>query len=206
MELLEGNYSQNYKGDSFWGNSIYITVFRNHFSALRAAAPPLNSYTYEGYPYMDLYGRTAVDVLYRSDYHSLIGNVLGQQGQSLLSYPGINTQTTWVYEALAGFPADPEVVMWSIGAHQYDGGWDWYATTHETIQRDGNWDWYTQSQRWHGVGGAAGAGTPTTLPDSFYLAAKPAFFGANPWPWVNPTTGTVTTLPAKARFEAMPGH
>jgi hypothetical protein len=24
MELLEGNYSQNYKGDSFWGNSITL--------------------------------------------------------------------------------------------------------------------------------------------------------------------------------------
>ena len=30
MELLEGNYSHKYSGDSFWGNSIYITVFRNH--------------------------------------------------------------------------------------------------------------------------------------------------------------------------------
>src|SRR5262249_8161654 len=45
MELLEGNYSQNYKGDSFWGNSIDITVFRNWLSGLRAAAPPLNTYT-----------------------------------------------------------------------------------------------------------------------------------------------------------------
>jgi hypothetical protein len=35
-----------------------------------------------------------------------------------------------------------------------------------------------------------------------YLSSKPAFFGSNPWPWVDPTTGTVQTLPAKARFDA----
>ena len=35
-------------------------------------------------------------------------------------------------------------------------------------------------------------------------AQKPAFFGSNPWPWVDPNTGAVQTLPAKARFDAMP--
>lgn len=37
-ELLEGNYSHQFKGDAFWGNSIYIMVFRNWLSGLRAAA------------------------------------------------------------------------------------------------------------------------------------------------------------------------
>ena len=32
--------------------------------------------------------------------------------------------------------------------------------------------------------------------------SKPTFFGANPWPWVDPTTGNLSTLPAKARFDA----
>jgi hypothetical protein len=62
MELLEGNWSHNYKGDSFWGNSIYTTVFRNHLTGLRGARPPLNTYKYGVYPYMDLQGRTAVDI------------------------------------------------------------------------------------------------------------------------------------------------
>src|SRR5262249_28508128 len=30
----------------------------------------------------------------------------------------------------------------------------------------------------------------------------PAFFGSNTWPWVDPTTGTIATLPAKARYDA----
>ena len=40
LELLEGNYSQNFKGDSFWGNSIYITAFRNWFSGCAPRTRP----------------------------------------------------------------------------------------------------------------------------------------------------------------------
>jgi hypothetical protein len=203
MELLEGNYSHNYKGDSFWGNSIYITVFRNHLSGLRAARPPLRTYKYGDYPYMDLQRRTAVDVQAHSDYTNLVGNVLGFQGQSLLSYnqSGYSyAQKAWSYEELGGFPSKPVVTMWFIGSQQ-PGGWTWVPTTYQTQLREGNWDWVTQSQRWHGIGGAVGSGTPQVIPDSLYLMAKPAFFGSNLWPWVNPSNGTVSTLPAKACLE-----
>jgi hypothetical protein len=205
MELLEGNYSHNYKGDSFWGNSIYITVFRNHLSGLRAARPPLNTYKHGVYPYMDLGGRTAVDIQAHSDYTNLVGNVLGFQGQSLLSYKQSgysHTQTAWKYEELGGFSSASkgEVTMWSIGGQQA-GGWTWVPTTYQTQLREGNWDWVTRSQRWHGIGGAVGSGTPQVIPDSLYLTAKPAFYGSNPWPWVNPSNGTVSTLPAKACLE-----
>ncbi len=203
MELLEGNYSHNYKGDSFWGNSIYITVFRNHLSGIRAAHPPLNTYKYGVYPYMDLQGRTAVDVQAHSYYTNFVGNVLGFRGQSLLSYnqSGYSyAQRTWSYEELGAFPKTGEVTMWSIGAQQA-GGWTWVPTTYQTQLREGNWDWVTRSQRWHGIGGAVGSGKPRVIPDSLYLTAKPAFFGSNPWPWVNPSNGSVSTLPAKACFE-----
>jgi hypothetical protein len=82
-ELLEVNYSQNYGGDGYWGNSIYITVFRNHLSAIRAAHPPLNTYMSGVYPYMD--------------------NVLGTPGQQLLGYSSSGfsfTQTDFAYEAV----------------------------------------------------------------------------------------------------------
>jgi len=203
MELLEGNYSHNYKGDSFWGNSIYITVFRNHLSGLRAARAPLNTYKSGIYPYIDLQGRTAVDIQAHSDYTNLVGNVLGLKGQSLLSYKQSGysyAQKTWSYERLGEFPSDGEVPMWTIGSQQA-GGWTWVPTTHQTQLREGNWDWVTRSQRWHGIGGAAGSGRPQVIPDSLYLTAKPAFFGSNPWPWVNPSNGTVSTLPAKACLE-----
>jgi hypothetical protein len=203
MELLEGNYSHNYKGDSFWGNSIYITVFRNHLSGVRAAHPPLDTYKYGVYPYMDLQGRTAVDIQAHSDYTNLVGNVLGFRGQSLLSYSQLRysfAQRTWSYEALSEFPKNDVVTMWTIGSQQA-GGWTWVPTTYQTQLREGNWDWVTRAQNWHGIGGAVGSGKPQVIPDSLYLTAKPAFFGSNPWPWVDPSNGSVSTLPAKACFE-----
>jgi len=212
MELLEGNRSHSYQGDAFWGNSIYITIFRNHLTGLRGANGPLSIYTFisggSTYPYKDLDGRSPVRIEQNSYYHNLVGNVLGFQGQTLLTYSGLGynyTQTGWTYEALA---ADPGTVvpMWKIGfgACGPHGCPPWVAQTVNTIQRDGNWDWVTGSQRWHGIGGALGSRTPTAIPNSLYLSQKPAFFGSNPWPWVDPSTGAVYTLPAKARFDAMP--
>ncbi|HZX41127.1 MAG TPA: hypothetical protein VFE93_04760 [Myxococcaceae bacterium] len=75
----------------------------------------------------------------------------------------------------------------------FGGNWDnGYAAAH--IWRDGNWDSVNGRTVW-----ASGA---ETLPPSLYLNSKPAFFGSNPWPWVDPLTGTVLTLPAKARYDA----
>ena len=46
-------------------------------------------------------------------------------------------------------------------------------------------------------------GYDQTLPDSLYLTGKPAFFGNNPWPWVDATGATkLHTLPARARYDA----
>ena len=68
--------------------------------------------------------------------------------------------------------------------------------TLSTVIRDGNWDAVTNSVHWHN----APAGFP--VPVSLYLSAKPAFFGGNPWPWVDGTTGRVAVLPAKARYDS----
>jgi hypothetical protein len=64
-----------------------------------------------------------------------------------------------------------------------------------TAVRDGNWDSLLGKQTWL-------SGSPGILPDSLYLTGKPAFFGSNNWPWVDPTTGVTYTLPAQARYSA----
>ena len=67
-----------------------------------------------------------------------------------------------------------------------------------TVVRERNWDYFTDSVISDRV-------TPSFLPDSLYLSAKPSFFEtADTWPWVNPTGATKTyTLPAKRRYEAI---
>jgi hypothetical protein len=75
----------------------------------------------------------------------------------------------------------------------FGGNWDnGYAKSH--IWRDGNWDSVNGRTVW--VSGAK------TLPPSLYLASKPVFFGTRTWPWVDPNSGTVGTLPAKARYDS----
>jgi hypothetical protein len=214
MKLLEGNYSQNFKGDSYWGNSIDITVFRNHLSSLRAAHPPLNNYSINlggtVYPYGDWENRIAVDLQAFSLRHNFVGNVLGKQGQQLLSVNNGTysaAQNAWVFENLTGFPSGNPVIMWNMGSYQATvnttGNWSWVATAYQTQLRQGNWDWYTQTQTWLGIGGTQTLpnGSPQTIPNSMYLTSTPAFFGSNTWPWVDPSTGTTYVLPAKARFD-----
>ena len=222
FELLEGNYSQNYKGDSYWGNSIYITVFRNHLSALRAAHPPLDKYSWTDpqngcvYPFMDIDGRGAVDVQAYSYDTNFVGNVLGLPGEKLLSYDSHScfddVQTRFVYENLDDSVQDNAVIMWTMGSYQASvntqcGCWTWLKDTYTTQLRQGNWDFTTGQQTWYagsgvGASGSASTGKAQPMPSSLYLTSKPAFFGSNPWPWTDPSNGTIAVLPAKQRFDA----
>lgn len=221
--LMEGNYSQNFEGDAFWGNSIYNTIHRNWLSGIRASSPSggcpnitpctnLRTYTsVQGgttFPYGDYLGRRIVDIQANSYNHNFTGNVLGFNGQSLLSHTGGNfntTQTTWVYEELDSLIAnDTNVIIWNIGAQQDPLYFAWVANTYTTQLRSGNWDWNSNSQQWHGIGGSNEYGGNLTapypsVPNSYYLtggasATIPSFFSGSSyntttWPWVNPTTG-----------------
>jgi hypothetical protein len=184
--LFEGNYSNNFDSDYTHGNSIYLTAFRNWFSGKRR-------------DFADTAGAfgniRTVGAMYGSQWLSFVGNVLGRKGE----------MAGWHYTVAAmscdssgnnctgknSNWSDPDI--WKLG---YD---RWEATPDpkvlNTIIRDGNYDFLTNSQKWHN--------TPDgfAIPDSLYLKAKPAFFGNNPWPWVNPATGSLAILPAKARFD-----
>lgn len=183
--LFEGNYSQNFDSDYTHGNAIYLTVFRNWLTGQRR-------------DFTDSSNIRTVGLAYGSWWDSFVGNVLGRSGQ----------MTGWNYTDRAmscdsrgdncsannGNWGDSDI--WKLG---YDPErWNMYpdAKTLQTVIRDGNYDFLTNSQRWHS--------TPAgfTIPSSLYLTSKPAFFGSNAWPWVNPSNGQIGTLPAKARFDA----
>jgi hypothetical protein len=219
VELLEGNYSPNFKGDAFWGGSIRITVFRNHLSGLRAARDPLNTFTAPNGGCLMYYGdynggaRAPVDIQAGSYENNLIGNVLGFKDMPLLTEPrGPDTayvcnipQSAFMEQVTTKSENDDryngnKVPMWAIGADQSANSF--VDNTIDTITRTANWDWFTQKQHCYGRGGTTDQGcSGITLPNSFYLDAKPAFFGSNPWPWVDPTTGHTDVLPAKACFD-----
>ncbi len=129
--LFEGNYSFNADNDYTWGNSIYLTFFRNHLSAQRRRADldPVPT------------GR-AVGLGYGSWWFSFVGNVLGQSGR----------MTGFVYEdpAMAGNNANwGSADIWKLG---YDPThWNMYADPKvlQTVIRDGNFDYLTNTIHWH---------------------------------------------------------
>ena len=111
-------------------------------------------------------------------YHAYVGNVL--RGGT-------------VYETNPSSQSGRPIYKLGDNWGGVSGNWDnGYAKAH--VFRDGNWDNVTNGVVW-----AAGA---RSVPPSFYLSSKPAFFGARTWPWVNPLSGAVLVLPAKARFDA----
>ena len=213
FELLEGNWSHMYTGDSWWGNSIYITVFRNWLTGLRGARGVLAKYTVNNggilYPYGDYWTRSALKMDAHSYYHSIVGNVLGFRGMPLFDGPITSsfraTQKDFIYENIDGTPENnTDVPMYVIGAG-YPNGLRAQPTLYQQTNRQGNFDWFTRKQIWYrsyGGSGATSTGAPQELPNSMYLTSKPAFFGSHTWPWVDPSNGTTYTLPAKTRFDA----
>jgi hypothetical protein len=182
--LFEGNYSFNFDSDRTHGSSIYHTVFRNWLTGFRrpytnvlAGDVAQNDLTDGAGP------RRCIGANAYSYWMSFVGNVLGVDGQmsgwevdATGTAAWTNTSAIWMlgWDAEDPYPYDPQVAA--------------------TAVRDGNYDFVNREQRWI-------TSSAATLPDSLYLTSKPAFFGAHPWPWVDPVTGTTYTLPAKLRFD-----
>jgi hypothetical protein len=183
--LFEGNQSFNMDNDDTHGNSTYMTYFRNWSTTVRAKFQS----GYTGNTIDDATSpnngpRRAAAAMAYNRWMSFVGNILGQSGVTTaangyvdesdnMSVPGAIWMLGW--NDIAPYTADPGVKA--------------------TALRDGNWDWLLEKQTWLST-------SATTLPDSLYLSGRPSFFGTNPWPWVDPSSGKTYTLPARARLDA----
>ena len=185
--LFEGNQSFNAESDDTHGNSTYHTFFRNYLTTVRApfTNPLTNEYVDDATQVGNGPKRAASAGTY-SYWLSFVGNVLGA--------PNIVTTANGYVDDSADWTTHPSAV-WLLG---------WNPTVPYTTDpkvaatavRDGNWDTLLGKQTW------LTQTTAAALPPSCYLNNKPAFFGANPWPWVDPVAGKTYTLPAKARYDA----
>lgn len=189
--LFEGNYGFNMDTDYTHGSSQYVTYFRNYVTGQRGSwtGPDDNS-------------RTA-GVSSWAKAFTFVGNVMGR--------PGLMSGWKYVDPMMGCDAGGGNCVggvsgqwgssgvgnIWQVG---YDATNQWSQQAEpgaiSTVIRDGNYDFLTNSQRWHNTPGGY------TIPNSLYLTAAPAFFGANTWPWVDPSTGTIYVNPAKARYDA----
>jgi hypothetical protein len=175
--LFEGNESFNYDSDNTHGNAFSHTVFRNHLIGRRRSFTGMAN------------ARTG-GLMFGSWWHSFIGNVMGVAGQ----------MSGWVFQdsGMTGGSWGNGSSIWKFG---YDPThWEQAADPKvlSTALRDGNFDYLTNSVKWDRAAQA--------LPNSLYLASKPAFFGSNPWPWVDPTGSVkLQVLPARQRYEQILG-
>jgi hypothetical protein len=187
--LFEGNQAFNLDSDDTHGNSTYMTYFRNYATSVRDPfRGVVDIGTVDDATSADAAPKRAVGPMRYAYWFSFVGNVLGK--------PGLTTAAHGYVDESAGLGANGAAI-WLMGWNDV-GPYTSDPHVAETAIRDGNWDWFLGRQTWL----TASEGTPHLLPSSLYLTAAPRFFGANPWPWVDPTTGAVYTLPAKARLDA----
>jgi hypothetical protein len=188
MVLFEGNWSFNMDSDTTHGNSTYVVYYRNYATSVRS----IFKSNFSGKTIDDASNvpgrkngpKRAAGAMRYSYWMTYVGNVLGQSG--------VATTANGYSDDEAAAPWNP--TTWLMG---------WNDKTPYTVDtnvaatavRDGNWDTVLGKQRWLN-------GTIGQLPDSLYLTGKPAFFGSNSWPWVDPTSGMTYTLPAQSRYAA----
>lgn len=179
--LFEGNQAFNYDSDNTHGSAFAMTVFRNHLVGRRS-------------DYGGAGNQRAAGLMFGSWWHTFIGNVLGDQGHV----------DDWRYEDAGDASSGSRTNAWRDGGAIWRLGydpvhWDQLADPRvgATLLRDGNFDFVTGEVRWDRA--------PRPLPASLYLTAKPAFFGDEPWPWVDATgTRKLGTLPARRLRGARP--
>jgi hypothetical protein len=210
--LWEGNYCFNADGEFTEGNAIFMTFFRNQLSGYRRLSYDATDlallqslHPASGGTWSDSGNVRTAGAMTNHWWYSYVGNVLGGLVPGT-SYT--NTMSGWAYEGNA--PWDNGPYVWQLG--YWDQNWSLKdASVENTMVRDGNWDFVNHKQMWHGEGAGTSPFAPpavSTLASSWYLTAKPAFMnstycgGSCTWPWVDPTTGTTSTLPAKARYDA----
>jgi len=120
-------------------------------------------------------------------YMSFVGNVFGVAGDTG-DYEGVNNCGGGPAIYKIGWPSDC-----GLGDESID------PEVRGTLIRHGNFDYITNTTVWDP------AILEQTLPASFYLDGKPAFFGDRPWPAIGPDlTPMHSTIPAEERFGAMP--
>jgi hypothetical protein len=191
--LWEGNDGFGLMSDNVHGTAHFIVSFRNRFAGFETGK----------------YAQTVPIHIYAANrYFSVIGNVLGTD-----SY-----HTNYSAQA-PGSSANCDKSIYSLGwgGNCGNGGLPNDPLVASTLMRWGNYDTVNDATRWMASEvpsslSAYGNAVPAsqTLPPSFYLTAKPAFFGSVAWPPIGPdvTGGSETAvgghnvkIPARRCFE-----
>jgi hypothetical protein len=171
--LHEGNDGLGALHDGIHGTIHFNTLFRNHLYGDIWNNPPKTSNT------------AVINVASYGRFFNIVGNVLGRTGY---------------YTTYESSLAENSKAVFALGWSPQSGVPN-DAAVKTTMLRWGNYDTVNGASRFLAAevpSGLAQYSNPVpasqTLPASFYLTSKPAFFGAVPWPAIGPdvTGGTET--------------
>jgi hypothetical protein len=177
-DLFEGNHAANLGSDSTHGNSGWQTFFRNYAPGMNGKVRRTQNVRAVG-----------VDGFNRE--HTFVGNVLLKPDLGLDGPRPVLLSTSM---ASAAAPAVYRIGFSSLGG-PFDALDD--GTALRLLLRHGNFDFVTNTVEWD-------PRLSRDLPPSLYLRARPAFFGAELWPFVDPLREPrVGVLPARRRFDAL---
>jgi hypothetical protein len=195
MMLIEGNDALGLNADYIHGTHHLLTVFRNQFigwePGMSRSTVPIYLFTH-------------------SRYFNLVGNVLGK--------PGYHDN----YECSPpdGIKGDTSIYLlgWSSNGGHAAPPLSVDPAVVRTLMRWGNYDTVTKEPQWNASevpSGLSLLANPVPadhrLPSSFYLSAKPSWWGTTPWPAIGPDvtggddlTGHVYANPAEVCYRNAP--
>lgn len=200
--LFEGNWCVNFLNDHVHGNSGYHVYFRNFGSGYRTpftdnqTGTAVNDFTNTGEGGSIDALRIVVPTAYQY-HHAFVANILGTAGSS-------TTGNGWAYQTGTGAQG---------GTHIWDLGSDDPMSSYDSNLSGSNASLYTRHGNFDTVNAAINDWNPNysrAIPNSLYLpssgASPPSWWPTNltnyPFPWIDATSGTVKTLPAKARYDS----
>lgn len=181
MNLWEGNYVANKAlGDWIHGSSSHNTLFRNRILG------------YESGKTLD---QTVISIERYNHKWNVVGNVLGTSGWH-------NTYDVCSSGCAANSCLDSGRIIYKLG---FITNWACGGTPPDDLAtvdiiRHGNFDYVNNATVWDSQI------LDKSIPNSYYLSSKPAFFSGLAWPAIGPDLNPmVGAIPAKNRYEKVPG-
>jgi len=202
MNLFEGNIFTHWQMDDIHGSSSHSTLFRNHSTGSNLYVPPADARgaLQMSAPMQESSGVSAYTFSYLAQYNNLVGVI----DASDYEVNNLMAVAQLVSPATSNDPPCLDVGYADQGAGPSPNA------TQSTMLYQGVMNCATGAFQWQGAA--------LTLPASFYLSSKPAFWGSEPWPpigpdvtggdfkdWANPTAtttkGHVNKIPALNCFD-----
>jgi hypothetical protein len=230
FNLFEGNVATTYGADNIWGSAANNTYFRNNPTGTTKVCNPLTGrgnvvcsvlgeFGLSGITaWLPFQGARAVNPTYETTNPNFVGNVVGTAGfMQLLAYanvaPNFIAHVSQVVAVCGPSPCgsgsrsyDAAVYSYSYGyGEDSDDGSSGFDSSvpYTTRFLHGDYDVASNAITW-------ASGVTQTLPPSFYLSAKPAWWGNTPYPAIGPDVtggpgpaGHTYLIPAQVCYQSV---